>query len=98
MFELFSAPVPVLEQQAPAPIAERYSQTIRELALAYEARVEQTGGDAQAGALALLERLRDDLSPRIASPRRGAARISQKARRRAVAALDRVIAEGRAAR
>jgi hypothetical protein len=43
-----------------------------------------------------VERLRDELAPSVHVPRRSSVRVSQKAKRRAMRALDQLIAQGRA--
>lgn len=97
-FSVLATPAPIVrpfEQEAIKPF-ESPKDGVDAAWRAYEFHLDRTG-DQREAMLCALERVRDDLEPTIRSPRRGAARISRKAKRRAVAALDRMIAEGREA-
>lgn len=95
MFDFLQPPAFIAEQtQERPPIA---SDTITECAAAYEARYAVTN-DPKQGALALLERLRDDLdgSPLIA-PAKQRERLSRRRQKQLRRALDLIIETGRSA-
>jgi len=96
-FSLFGAAEPPQLQSTVLQEREAQSDVISQLALAYEARAEATG-DARLGALALLERLRDELKgPAFRGPRRTKTRISERQRKRLIRDIDRIILESKAA-
>lgn len=91
------APAYVLHAEQAAPVApfSESRDVIDDALKAMHLGYALTGNEREAFIRAL-ERLRDDLSPTVRAPRRMRARISNKARRRAVLAINRVIDEGRA--
>lgn len=94
---LFGAPEPPQLQSTVLKEREAQTDAISQLALAYEARAEATG-DARQGALALLERLRDELKgPAFRGPKKARQRISERQRKRLIRDLDRIIDESQAA-
>lgn len=83
-----------LEAQLIAPFAQR-GDAIAESLKAFHFAMIRTGDEREA-MLCAFERMRDEIKvPEFRGPRRQCERSSRKARRKLVAALDRVILEGR---
>lgn len=96
-FGIFGAAEP--PQLQSTVLQEREAQpadAISELALAYEARAQATG-DARQGALALLERLRDEVGPTFSGPKPSRRSVAARRVRQLQSDINRIISESKVA-
>lgn len=93
---LFGAAEPPQLQSTVLQEREAQTDAISELAMAYEARANATG-DARQGALALLERLRDEVGPRFTGPKPSKRSVAGRRVRDMERAIDRILQDGKAA-